>query len=94
MKRELIKHVLKRTDFGSTVTVAGWVRTRRDSKGGFSFVELNDGSSFDGLQVIADGSLPNYESEVQQLHIGAAVSATGELVESPGAGQRIELRAR
>ena len=93
MKRELIKHVLERTDFGSTVTVAGWVRTRRDSKGGFSFVELNDGSSFDGLQVIADGSLPNYESEVQQLHIGAAVSATGELVESPGAGQRIELRA-
>ena len=93
MKRELIKHLLERTDFGSTVTVAGWVRTRRDSKGGFSFVELNDGSSFDGLQVIADGSLPNYESEVQQLHIGAAVSATGELVESPGAGQRIELRA-
>ena len=93
MKRELIKHVLKRTDFGSTVAVAGWVRTRRDSKGGFSFVELNDGSSFDGLQVIADDSLPNYESEVQQLHIGAAVSATGELVESPGTGQRIELRA-
>jgi asparaginyl-tRNA synthetase len=93
MKRELIKHVLTRDDFGSIVTVAGWVRTRRDSKGGFSFVELNDGSSFDGLQLIVDGSLPNYESEVQQLHIGAAVSATGELVESPGAGQRIELRA-
>jgi len=93
MKRELIKHVLTRDDFGSIVTVAGWVRTRRDSKGGFSFVELNDGSSFDGLQVIADGSLPNYESDVQQLHIGAAVSATGELVESPGSGQRIELRA-
>jgi len=93
MKRELIKHVLEGADFGATVKVAGWVRTRRDSKGGFSFLELNDGSSFDGLQVIAEGSLANYQSEVQQLHIGAAVSATGELVESPGAGQRVELRA-
>ncbi len=55
MKRELIKQVLEGDDFGATVTVAGWVRTRRDSKGGFSFLELNDGSSFDGLQVIADG---------------------------------------
>jgi len=93
MKRELIKQVLECADFGSTVRVAGWVRTRRDSKGGFSFIELNDGSSFDGLQVIADSSLPNYQSEVQQLHIGAALSATGDLVESPGAGQRVELRA-
>ncbi len=93
MKRELIKHVLRRDDFGAIVTVAGWVRTRRDSKGGFSFLEVNDGSSFDGLQVIADGSLSNYESEVQRLHTGAAVAATGALVESPGTGQRVELRA-
>ncbi len=93
MKRQLIKHVLQRDDIGSTVEVAGWIRTRRDSKGGFSFLEMNDGSSFDGLQVIADGSLPNYQSEIQQLHIGAAASVVGELVESPGAGQRIELRA-
>ena len=93
MKRELIKHVLERDDFGATVKVAGWVRTRRDSKAGFSFIELNDGSSFDGLQVIAEASLPNYQSEVLQLYIGAAVSAKGELVESPGAGQRVELRA-
>jgi asparaginyl-tRNA synthetase len=93
MKRELISYVLERDDYGATVRVAGWVRTRRDSKGGFSFLELNDGSSFDGLQIIAEGSLPNYQSEVQQLHIGAAVSVIGELVESPGAGQRSELRA-
>jgi asparaginyl-tRNA synthetase len=93
MKRELINRVLERHDFGATVRVAGWVRTRRDSKGGFSFLELNDGSSFDGLQIIAEGSLPNYQSEVQQLHIGAAVTIIGELVESPGAGQRSELRA-
>ena len=93
MQRELIKHVLGRDDLGAEVTVAGWVRTRRDSKGGFSFIELNDGSSFSGLQVIADGELPNYESEVLQLTIGSAVRVTGLLAESPGSGQRVELKA-
>jgi asparaginyl-tRNA synthetase len=93
MKRELIKHVLRREDYGAQVTVAGWIRTRRDSKGGFSFLELNDGSSFDGLQIIADASLSNYESDVLHLHTGAAVSVTGELSESPGTGQRVEVRA-
>ncbi len=93
MTRQLIKHVLERTDFGATVTVAGWVRTRRDSKGGFSFIELNDGSSFSGLQIIADAELPNYESEVRALTIGAAAKFTGRLTESPGAGQRVELKA-
>ena len=93
MDRQLIKHVLRRDDFGATVTVAGWVRTRRDSKGGFSFLEINDGSSFSGLQVIAPGDLPNYEADVLRLTIGSAVSVTGELVESPGAGQRLEVKA-
>ena len=93
MQRQLIKHVLGREDFGAEVTVAGWVRTRRDSKGGFSFVELNDGSSFSGLQVIADGGLANYESDVLQLTIGSAVRVTGELAESPGSGQRVEVKA-
>ncbi len=93
MQRQLIKYVLDREDFGSEVTVAGWVRTRRDSKGGFSFLELNDGSSSTGLQIIADDGLPNYESEVLRLGIGSAARITGELTESPGAGQRIELKA-
>jgi asparaginyl-tRNA synthetase len=93
MERQLIKHVLKREDFGSDVTVAGWVRTRRDSKAGFSFLEIHDGSTFTGLQVIADGALPNYESEVLRLTIGSAVRITGELVESPGSGQRVEVKA-
>jgi asparaginyl-tRNA synthetase len=93
MKRELIKHVLRREDYGAQVAVAGWIRTRRDSKGGFSFLELNDGSSFDGLQIIADASLANYESDVLHLHTGAAISVTGELSESPGKGQRVEVRA-
>ncbi len=93
MQRELIKHVLERDDFGSTVTVAGWVRTRRDSKGGFSFIELTDGSTITGLQIIADNELPNYESAVLRLTIGSAVRVTGTLAESPAKGQRIEIKA-
>jgi len=93
MDRQLIKYILGRTDYGATVTVAGWVRTRRDSKGGFSFIELNDGSAFASLQVVAPGELPNYESEVQQITIGSAIAVTGELVESPGKGQAVEVRA-
>jgi asparaginyl-tRNA synthetase len=93
MQRELIKHVLDREDFGVEVKVAGWVRTRRDSKGGFSFIELYDGSGFNGLQIIADGDLPNYETEVLQLSIGSAAAVTGVLTESPGKGQRVEIKA-
>ena len=91
--RQLIKHVFDRTDFGAEVTVAGWVRTRRDSKGGFSFIELHDGSSFSGLQIIADGDLPNYESDVLRLTIGSAARITGILTESPGKGQSVEIKA-
>ena len=94
MKRELIKYVLKRNDSGAVVTVGGWVKTRRDSKGGFSFVALNDGSCFTDLQVVADGDLPNYESEIRQLHTGSCVSVEGEIVESPGSGQSVELKAK
>ena len=93
MQRELIKHVLEREDFGATVTVAGWVRTRRDSKGGFSFVELTDGSTMIGLQVIADNELPNYEADVLSLTIGSSARITGTLTESPGKGLRVEIKA-
>ena len=74
MKRVLVKDVFEREDFGTEVTVAGWVRTRRDSKGGFSFIELNDGSSMGNIQVIADGDLGNYESEVKKLSAGCCVT--------------------
>jgi len=89
----LIHDILQARDFGGTYTARGWVRTRRDSKGGFSFIELYDGSDFDTLQVIADGDLANYEADVLALHTGAAISVTGELRESPGKGQAVELRA-
>jgi asparaginyl-tRNA synthetase len=77
----------------SDIEVAGWVRTRRTSKGGFSFIELNDGSCFGNLQIVADGKLSNYESEVVHLTIGCAVRMRGRLVASQGKGQDRELQA-
>ena len=78
---------------GRQVKLQGWVRTRRDSKGGFSFLELNDGSCQGNLQVVADGKLPNYESEIKKLGIGASVSVLGEIKKSPAKGQATELHA-
>ncbi len=82
-----------RVDVGSTVTVRGWVRTRRDSKAGLSFVQVSDGSAFDAIQVVAPGELPNYESEITRLSTGCSVIATGKLVESQGKGQSVEIQA-
>jgi asparaginyl-tRNA synthetase len=78
---------------GKHVKVQGWVRTRRDSKGGFSFLEINDGSCQGNLQVVADGKLPNYESEIKKLGTGSSVSIIGELKKSPARGQATELHA-
>ena len=72
----------------------GWVRTRRDSKGGFSFLELNDGSCFGNVQIVADGSLPNYESEIKKLGAGASIRVSGEVRASPAQGQATEVVAR
>ncbi|NLX56401.1 MAG: asparagine--tRNA ligase [Planctomycetaceae bacterium] len=79
---------------GSQVRVSGWVRTRRDSKAGFSFLEVNDGSCLSNLQVVADASLPNYESHVKRLTAGCSVTVEGELRASLGKGQATELHAR
>jgi asparaginyl-tRNA synthetase len=78
---------------GSTVTVRGWVRTRRDSKAGLSFVNVSDGSCFAPIQVVAPATLPNYESEVKRLSAGCAVIATGVLTPSQGQGQAFEIQA-
>jgi asparaginyl-tRNA synthetase len=78
---------------GREVLLRGWVRTRRDSKGGFSFLELNDGSSFGNVQVIADGSLPNYETEIKRLTAGCSVSVCGLVKASPAKGQATEIHA-
>jgi asparaginyl-tRNA synthetase len=79
---------------GATVTVEGWVRTRRDSKAGLSFVNVHDGSCFAALQIIADAALPNYEAEVKRLTAGCAVRVIGVVVASPAAGQAVEVRAQ
>jgi asparaginyl-tRNA synthetase len=75
------------------VTVKGWVRTRRDSKAGISFVHLSDGSSFHPLQVVAPNTLPNYADEVLRLTAGCAVTASGRIVPSPAKGQPFEMQA-
>lgn len=78
---------------GGEVTVRGWVRTRRDSKAGVSFVNVSDGSCFAPIQVVAPADLPNYESEVRHLTTGCSVIASGRLVPSPGQGQSFEIQA-
>src|SRR5437016_5896303 len=76
-----------------SVTVKGWVRTRRDSKAGISFVHLSDGSSFHPVQVVAPNTLANYQGEVLRLTAGCAVEATGVVVPSPAKGQPFEMQA-
>src|SRR5256885_9760083 len=77
----------------SAVTVKGWVRTRRDSKAGISFVHLSDGSSFHPLQVVAPNALANYADEVLKLTAGCAIEANGMIVPSPAKGQPFEMQA-
>lgn len=78
---------------GQQAKLQGWVRTRRDSKGGFSFIEVNDGSCLANIQVIADATLANYEEEIKQLSAGCSVSVEGEVKESGGRGQSTEIHA-
>lgn len=78
---------------GGEVTVRGWVRTRRDSKAGLSFVNVSDGSCFAPIQVVAPTTLANYETEVKRLTAGCAVIATGKLTASQGQGQSFEIQA-
>ncbi|MCG8651365.1 MAG: asparagine--tRNA ligase, partial [Pirellulales bacterium] len=78
---------------GQACQIRGWVRTRRDSKGGFSFLEVNDGSCLGNLQVVAPGELANYADEVQKLAAGCSVVVTGQLEQSPAKGQATELHA-
>ena len=78
----------------SEISIHGWVRTRRDSKAGFSFINVHDGSALDPLQVVAPGDLPNYADQILRLTAGCAVRCTGLLVESGGRGQKFEIQAR
>ena len=93
MDRTTVAQARREETIGKQVLLQGWVRTRRDSKGGFSFIELNDGSCFGNVQIVADGALPNYESEVKKLHVGCSVSIEGEVLKSPAKGQATEVKA-
>src|SRR5882724_5999935 len=88
--RTLIKHVLASTEPKEALTIKGWVRTRRDSKG-FSFIELNDGSCLANLQIVVDAGVPGAE-RLAELTTGASAIVEGSLVASPAAGQKWELR--
>ncbi len=88
-----IAQVLATAQPGDELSLSGWVRTRRDSKEGFSFVELNDGSCMKNLQVVLPADVPGYEGLLKQLHTGASARFTGTLQPSPGKGQRVELVA-
>ncbi|AWX15291.1 asparagine--tRNA ligase [Mergibacter septicus] len=89
-----VAEVLKeKIAIGESVTVRGWVRTRRDSKAGVSFLSVYDGSCFDPIQVVIEQSLENYQSEVLRLTTGCSVIVTGKIVASPAKGQALELAA-
>jgi asparaginyl-tRNA synthetase len=90
---DLIRDILARPGAGGEVTVRGWLRTARHAKN-LSFLEISDGSCLSGLQVVAGPECARFEEEVRQLRTGCAVEARGELVDSPGQGQRFELHAR
>jgi len=95
MNSHSIKQIFTFTErIGEEITLEGWVRTRRDSKAGFSFIHLSDGSCFNPIQVVADAELANYESEIKKLTTGCSVKVTGTLVESKGRGQSVEIHAQ
>ena len=86
-----VKEVLGGTEAAKGLTVQGWVRTRRDSKD-FSFLEINDGTCLGSLQVIADVGIEGYD-QIQGMTTGASVRVVGNLVSSPGKGQKWEMQA-
>jgi asparaginyl-tRNA synthetase len=92
-KRRIVEVLTGKVPAGAKVTVEGWVRTRRDSKAGLSFLHVHDGSCFDPIQVIAPQELSNYQADVLRITTGCAVRATGEVVASQGKGQSVEVRA-
>jgi len=92
MKRTKINRFTQLDTSPGQVLVKGWVRTRRDAKG-FSFMEINDGSCLKNLQVVAGSDLPNY-ADIQGITTGSAVAVQGDLVASPGKGQKWEIQAK
>ena len=93
MAMECVATARKAESIGKKFVIKGWVRTRRDSKGGFSFLEINDGSSFGNLQVIANNTLENYQTDILKIGTGCSVVIEGLIKGSPAKGQETELVA-
>ena len=90
----MIKDVMaNKVAVGSDVIVEGWVRTRRDSKAGLSFIAVSDGTCFSPIQIVAENSLSNYDSEIKRITSGCAIRVMGKLVESQGKNQAHEVQA-
>ena len=87
-----VRELLKDKPVGKIISVAGWIRTRRDT-GEFSFLEVNDGSCLNNIQIIANEDLGNYSNEIKQLTTGCSVRIKGQLRESPAKGQEVEVHA-
>jgi len=92
LKRIKIKDVLQSDAFGKVVNVKGWVRTKRASKN-VAFIALNDGSTIHNIQIVVNQSEEN-EELLQKIHSGASLSIIGEMIESPGSGQNVEINAQ
>jgi asparaginyl-tRNA synthetase len=92
LKRIKVIDLLQSEDFGKVINVKGWVRTKRGSKN-VSFITLNDGSTIKNLQIVVDHTVIN-EEEIQNVHSGASLSVYGEIIESPGSGQKVEINAK
>ena len=92
MKRTKIKELLNSKEEQKEVLVKGWVRTRRDSKGGFSFIEINDGSCLANIQVIIEHSLKEFSKVDKQITTGSCLAIIGRLVVSEGKGQKMEIQ--
>ena len=93
MTRTRVVQILKTVQPGTQVDVRGWVRTKRESKQDFAFLEVNDGSCLANVQIVVDASVPDYSTLIKQIHTGASVAVLGEVKESLGKGQRVEVHA-
>jgi asparaginyl-tRNA synthetase len=92
MITKYIAEILRGGNPGDTVTVRGWIRSKRESKE-FAFVDINDGSCMANIQVVIDAGLPNYDTFIKEISTGASIEISGVLVESPAKGQRVEVKA-
>jgi asparaginyl-tRNA synthetase len=93
MTLQRIKTLTQSGQPGTAVTIQGWVRTKREQKA-FTFINVNDGSTMNGLQVVADADTADYDAVIKRLNTGASLRVMGTLVESPAKGQRVELKAQ